>query len=148
MIRRPPRSTRTDTLFPYTTLFRSFRSQHHGRACGFNNGARQAMRELLNRVQRAAVVTESSLISAVDLDLQAAPDVPSADASLDLTRVSAEREAVMNCLRERHYATSEYTRRFNDPHALPPCRYTASPVPSCLPRCNAHTNPNGNQSFG
>src|SRR3546814_6168165 len=28
MIRRPPRSTRTDTLFPYTTLFRSFR---HGR---------------------------------------------------------------------------------------------------------------------
>src|SRR3546814_1867800 len=27
MIRRPPRSTRTDTLFPYTTLFRS--PQHH-----------------------------------------------------------------------------------------------------------------------
>src|SRR3546814_6908903 len=27
MIRRPPRSTRTDTLFPYTTLFRSGRAQ-------------------------------------------------------------------------------------------------------------------------
>src|SRR3546814_13735394 len=26
MIRRPPRSTRTDTLFPYTTLFRSARN--------------------------------------------------------------------------------------------------------------------------
>src|SRR3546814_17616981 len=26
MIRRPPRSTRTDTLFPYTTLFRSLSS--------------------------------------------------------------------------------------------------------------------------
>src|SRR3546814_5760228 len=26
MIRRPPRSTRTDTLFPYTTLFRSIDS--------------------------------------------------------------------------------------------------------------------------
>src|SRR3546814_21072976 len=25
MLRRPPRSTRTDTLFPYTTLFRSLR---------------------------------------------------------------------------------------------------------------------------
>src|SRR3546814_14480847 len=25
MIRRPPRSTRTDTLFPYTTLFRSLK---------------------------------------------------------------------------------------------------------------------------
>src|SRR3546814_14579502 len=41
MIRRPPRSTRTDTLFPYTTLFRSvasirmgvedFRQQDHDR---------------------------------------------------------------------------------------------------------------------
>src|SRR3546814_2618424 len=28
MIRRPPRSTRTDTLFPYTTLFRSPRRLH------------------------------------------------------------------------------------------------------------------------
>src|SRR3546814_3310113 len=31
MIRRPPRSTRTDTLFPYTTLFRSLsRRRRHG----------------------------------------------------------------------------------------------------------------------
>src|SRR3546814_1006065 len=30
MIRRPPRSTRTDTLFPYTTLFRSAEPAHHG----------------------------------------------------------------------------------------------------------------------
>src|SRR3546814_13292124 len=29
MIRRPPRSTRTDTLFPYTTLFRSQRIAGH-----------------------------------------------------------------------------------------------------------------------
>src|SRR3546814_9681881 len=28
MIRRPPRSTRTDTLFPYTTLFRSGDAEH------------------------------------------------------------------------------------------------------------------------
>src|SRR3546814_2803014 len=31
MIRRPPRSTRTDTLFPYTTLFRSRASPGPGR---------------------------------------------------------------------------------------------------------------------
>src|SRR3546814_1852649 len=31
MIRRPPRSTRTDTLFPYTTLFRSLLSVVVGR---------------------------------------------------------------------------------------------------------------------
>src|SRR3546814_13559650 len=30
MIRRPPRSTRTDTLFPYTTLFRSPRCRPAG----------------------------------------------------------------------------------------------------------------------
>src|SRR3546814_1708645 len=28
MIRRPPRSTRTDTLFPYTTLFRSLATRY------------------------------------------------------------------------------------------------------------------------
>src|SRR3546814_4027135 len=32
MIRRPPRSTRTDTLFPYTTLFRSAASSRLSRA--------------------------------------------------------------------------------------------------------------------
>src|SRR3546814_14124705 len=32
MIRRPPRSTRTDTLFPYTTLFRSWFSMRAGGA--------------------------------------------------------------------------------------------------------------------
>src|SRR3546814_6588058 len=31
MIRRPPRSTRSDTLFPYTTLFRSHLVQDIGR---------------------------------------------------------------------------------------------------------------------
>src|SRR3546814_2279324 len=44
MIRRPPRSTRTDTLFPYTTLFRSLRGARvpvegvgpRGRGVGFD----------------------------------------------------------------------------------------------------------------
>src|SRR3546814_15686977 len=31
LILRPPRSTRTDTLFPYTTLFRSGEHYHSGR---------------------------------------------------------------------------------------------------------------------
>src|SRR3546814_6310825 len=34
MIRRPPRSTRTDTLFPYTTLFRSPVRQHRNTSTG------------------------------------------------------------------------------------------------------------------
>src|SRR3546814_8559671 len=45
MIRRPPRSTRTDTLFPYTTLFRSgrgrvpFERSFGGRTAGAGRGA-------------------------------------------------------------------------------------------------------------
>src|SRR3546814_15026332 len=38
MIRRPPRSTRTDTLFPYTTLFRS------GRGTRLNGSTATALR--------------------------------------------------------------------------------------------------------
>src|SRR3546814_16358421 len=34
MIRRPPRSTRTDTLFPYTTLFRSWARRRRRAAIG------------------------------------------------------------------------------------------------------------------
>src|SRR3546814_18598019 len=38
MIRRPPRSTRSDTLFPYTTLFRSLRqSRNEGGVYGVAN---------------------------------------------------------------------------------------------------------------
>src|SRR3546814_18100258 len=38
MIRRPPRSTRTDTLFPYTTLFRSGAEGRVRAACGARAG--------------------------------------------------------------------------------------------------------------
>src|SRR3546814_11936751 len=34
MIRRPPSSNRTDTLFPYTTLFRSALFRHYEKALG------------------------------------------------------------------------------------------------------------------
>src|SRR3546814_15138430 len=41
MIRRPPRSTRTDTLFPYTTLFRSVYRGHRNRTEHSRNGRRR-----------------------------------------------------------------------------------------------------------
>src|SRR3546814_2843587 len=40
MIRRPPRSTRTDTLFPYTTLFRSAGTRRRGVRPGERAGVR------------------------------------------------------------------------------------------------------------
>src|SRR3546814_7752504 len=52
MRRRPPRSTRTDTLFPYTTLFRSRIGELLGRA-----GQREAAaREFFPREQFAGVL--------------------------------------------------------------------------------------------
>src|SRR3546814_12099952 len=45
MIRRPPRSTRTDTLFPYTTLFRS--CEPNGALRPRSGDAGQSLREYL-----------------------------------------------------------------------------------------------------
>src|SRR3546814_9105655 len=42
MIRRPPRSTRTDTLFPYTTLFRSLPPGHLRAAARAAAGGRES----------------------------------------------------------------------------------------------------------
>src|SRR3546814_8945875 len=54
MIRRPPRSTRTDTLFPYTTLFRSLLPKpSHWAARG---GARRPQpRSLMRRLGLAQI---------------------------------------------------------------------------------------------
>src|SRR3546814_5877679 len=51
MIRRPPRSTRTDTLFPYTTLFRSCRGggSRRGRGCRRGRFPRPRRRRSLPR---------------------------------------------------------------------------------------------------
>src|SRR3546814_7568701 len=69
MIRRPPRSTRTDTLFPYTTLLRSAgarfqvvfdapgasqrrdRRNHHGRASPVSNGQEGRSEEHTSELQ-------------------------------------------------------------------------------------------------
>src|SRR3546814_6348899 len=65
MIRRPPRSTRTDTLFPYTTLFRSA----VGRLV-----APDALRRREHRVAAVALLVVAVVLIAVDHDLVA--DLP------------------------------------------------------------------------
>src|SRR3546814_6445931 len=52
MIRRPPRSTRTDTLFPYTTLFRSWRDARGDRSAEM---IREKLRRTLIRQRRRRV---------------------------------------------------------------------------------------------
>src|SRR3546814_7299521 len=55
MIRRPPRSTRTDTLFPYTTLFRSLDQVHETRKRAVCQTAAlgHAQRHFLRRFDRS-----------------------------------------------------------------------------------------------
>src|SRR3546814_2336302 len=52
MIRRPPRSTRTDTLFPYTTLFRSRRANHPLKAAFFLSRLRPRRIRVSERLPR------------------------------------------------------------------------------------------------
>src|SRR3546814_11361235 len=57
MIRRPPRSTRTDTLFPYTTLFRSAvrPARRSGKPCARHRRRhRRRLRDEVRDLQRGA----------------------------------------------------------------------------------------------
>src|SRR3546814_8174198 len=56
MIRRPPRSTRTYTLFPYTTLFRSRVAQQHRHCEAVVDGA--ALPQQLQRLQAASTADD------------------------------------------------------------------------------------------
>src|SRR3546814_14676136 len=59
MLRRPPRSTRTDTLFPYTTLFRSAGGANLVLGCDMVVAAGTDALERMNRgVTRAVVNTQ------------------------------------------------------------------------------------------
>src|SRR3546814_1050001 len=53
MIRRPPRSTRTDTLFPYTTLFRSPRQVPRGRCVPLGSAPRRRAARRRHRPARS-----------------------------------------------------------------------------------------------
>src|SRR3546814_10635757 len=52
MIRRPPRSTRTDTLFPYTTLCRSLVGQAHAQVRGDGVGQAAGLVDARQRLQQ------------------------------------------------------------------------------------------------
>src|SRR3546814_3117280 len=62
MIRRPPRSTRTDTLFPYTTLFRSLRH----RVGDPGRGVQRLRQPPHRRVRRSAAVGVERLADQVE----------------------------------------------------------------------------------
>jgi len=97
----------------------AFRREHPTRARAFDAGARRALRrhawpgnvrELLNRVRRAAVVCDSELIPAQALQLDGAEPAP-AGGMPGNPRLRAEREALLEALRQSGYNISECARR-------------------------------------
>src|SRR3546814_2786309 len=89
MIRRPPRSTRTDTLFPYTTLFRSFRLAvefgwhesvgNHFSATVSSDGRRFLMNPRWRHFARVKA-SELLLLDADDQETMSRPNAPDASA--------------------------------------------------------------------
>src|SRR3546814_11960082 len=73
MIRRPPRSTRTDTLFPYTTLFRSMqrsKQEFVGRGSESRTlNAGQLTDPVSPHVVQAGNVIAAALITGISSDL-------------------------------------------------------------------------------
>jgi two-component system response regulator HydG len=120
-LRMPALRERADDVLQLAQIFLdAFRKQHDCHARTFSALARKALRdftwpgnvrELLNRVQRAAVVAEGAQISVADLDLQDVVTSRAGHSSLGLTRTSAERDAVVACLRETRFNISECARR-------------------------------------
>src|SRR3546814_6637292 len=68
MIRRPPRSTRTDTLFPYTTLFRSIRRGRRLRSPALAADGHHLMTDVWTSVGVIAGVTVVALTGWTRLD--------------------------------------------------------------------------------
>src|SRR3546814_1630951 len=82
MIRRPPRSTRTDTLFPYTTLFRNKAAIEHALAVK-GHGIRSQVRQTRVRHRR--------LVACVPRFLRR-PDDPGEDDIFVLLRLHGHKE--------------------------------------------------------
>src|SRR3546814_1497762 len=96
MIRRPPRSTRTDTLFPYTTLFRSPPWERNMRL----------LSTLL--LCSASVAGLSTPAFAQDTDAEASTDSRSEEHTSELQSLMRISYAVF-CLKKKTHITTKYT---------------------------------------
>src|SRR3546814_1690040 len=140
MIRRPPRSTRTDTLFPYTTLFRSRRVEVPGLKGRVDAGAGHALAVEHHRRDGFGGKTVSSALA-----LQRAQVAGAAMAEAELRadvyfarRQSADQHGANERLRaHRHHAVVEAQQ---DDQA---CAQLAQPLdlrPRQLPSSEEHTS--------
>src|SRR3546814_5616955 len=119
MIRRPPRTTRTDTLFPYTTLFRS-----QGQAAALAASLAAASQPLGVITMNAVLKTEIHAIeTAAPLEV-ADPTKRSEEHTSELQSLMRISYAVF-CLKKTHYfnydhviITSTLTLPYSHTHEL------------------------------
>src|SRR3546814_1023207 len=125
MIRRPPRSTRTDTLFPYTTLFRSLArrvapgeaaqlARRHGQGAAPEEGvfqahadpAEEAVRALVERAGVAHPVGHADLQMVLQILAHAGQVVDRLDPMVpqDASRRSEEHTSELQSLMRISYA--------------------------------------------
>src|SRR3546814_2178636 len=105
MIRRPPRSTRTDTLFPYTTLFRSPGQQIAGPHLRAQTKTDHAREEIDGRTILVAGL--------LDLPLEQLTQALRIDARVDDSEQLAGAAVVVECRRSAvaQHDTAEIDRR-------------------------------------
>src|SRR3546814_6286097 len=73
MIRRPPRSTRTDTPFPYTTLFRSVREIEDQGWIDASTLSTRALKGLRNQRRLYPLIAIAVRVVGIDQDLRRTP---------------------------------------------------------------------------
>src|SRR3546814_15527074 len=96
MIRRPPRSTRTDTLFPYTTLVRSARAFRRYR---FGDDPRHRHRFVEVALERSGACRKQRLGDRKAVSVQVGDIVERADSFGDDRRDEMDPHQIMSLLR-------------------------------------------------
>src|SRR3546814_7177717 len=110
MIRRPPTSTRTDTLFPYTTLFRS---RLHRISVGLQKNSTAALgigdgilEDMFESMMKAAAIADDDADGRAELEHEL-DILPLGSRARHLRRLGAQRLAIALLRSEEH--TSEHT---------------------------------------
>src|SRR3546814_3016477 len=127
MIRRPPRSTRTDTLFPYPTLFRS----------AVFVGARIARQ----RVEQADVRTfrRFDRANAAVMRRMHVADFEARALTRQTARSEGRNATLVRHFRQRIVLVHELRELRRTEELLDSCRYQIGRTHYCTPVTNAHT---------
>src|SRR3546814_12726919 len=123
IIRRPPRSTRTDTLFPYTTLFRSLPNNN-------NDPLHRPDHPILKKANNLRGSPQKNPATSMGLRMEAADGIRSSEQEL-MTGSGACRANVQAC-RALAFRTRMTFMRRRGPGTLP-----LNPRPSAPPSLDA-----------